>query len=141
MDACDGRPVWLASVSYWPHGRNLPLERWGRGIMILARRGIAELLDGVGDPDMERGFAMVATLCAHRGVSDEEMVGLPEGRAVHLAGAGVKEMWRTPLFPQPGLTLQRCEQGIWIRRGNVRLPGECGECPPCIARQELAASR
>lgn len=141
MDACNARQVWLASISHWPHGRNLPFERWGRGVTLLARRGIVELLDGVGDPDMERGFAMVMTMCAHRAVTDDELAGLPPGKSVHLAGAGVRELWRTPLFPAPGLSLQRCERAVFTTWHGIKVPGDCGECPPCLVRAELERER
>jgi hypothetical protein len=41
-------------------------ERWGPGIMRKARRAVTELMAGVGDPHVERGFRMLATLCVHR---------------------------------------------------------------------------
>ena len=102
--------------------------------MIVARAAAAELLDGVGDPQMERGFAMVATLCVHRAATDSELVMCPVGKSAHLAGPGVRELWRTELFPPAPPSLQRCEKGVWAVWRGIKVPGDCGECPPCQAR-------
>lgn len=133
--------MWLASISHWRDGRNVPFEQWGNGVTNIARRLALELLDGVGDPSMERHFAMVMTFCVHRAVSDEELAAYcSTGRTSHLAGPPVKELYRTEAFPALPLTAQRCERGKWayLHAGNQRLrvPGDCGECPPCLARLE-----
>lgn len=128
--------MWLASVSCWPDGRrNLPLERWGAGRARVARRIVDQLLDGCGDPAVERGFAMVMTMCAHRAVSDAELTAIPAAGDVFvtLAGGGVRTLWQTDDYPHSA-SLDRCERGVWWTKDGIRVPGDCGECPPCLAR-------
>jgi hypothetical protein len=100
-------------------------------------------LSGVGDAERMRAFAMVSTYCVHKAVSDDELAtcdALSTGRTSHLAGPAAVELWRTPAFPALPLTAQRCERGVWdhvYHKGQrIKLPGDCGECPPCLARKD-----
>lgn len=132
--------MWLASISHWRNGRNIPYQRWGAGVRRVGHRLARNLLCGVGDPDVERRFAMVMTLCVHRAVSDDELAVCGTDRAVHLAGPAVEEISRTPGYPPLPLTAQRCERGTWAflqtPHGRLRIPGDCADCAPCLARLE-----
>lgn len=132
--------MWLASISLWtPKGTFLPTERWGPGVMRKARRAATELLAGLGNDNQERGFRMIKTLCVHRVVNDAELATCPDRRARFLAGSGVEELWRTEDFPELPLTAHRCRKGAWqtvdFEGHKVKIPGDCGECGPCLARK------
>lgn len=137
--------MWLCSISRWQHGRNVPFARWGHGVRNEALTLAHRLLDGRGQPDMERRFAMCMTLCVHRTVNDDELAVCPAGRASHLAGPAVEELWVAPGWPELPLTAQRCERGVWatvqVGGERVKLPGDCDECPPCLARRAWETER
>lgn len=106
-------------------------------MQVRARALIRDLLDGVGDPLVERGFFMLVTLCAHRAVNDDELAVCPDIKPVNLAGPAVSELYRTPAFPVLPLTIQRCERALFTTWKGIKVPGDCGECPPCRARAEI----
>lgn len=134
--------MWLASISQQStKGDMVMTDRWGHGVMRKARQAAKELLSGVGDPFVERGFRMLATLCVHRVVTDAELTACPTKRARFLAGPPVEELWRTESFPELPLTAKRCLNCVWqtvrIADKSVKIPGDCGDCPPCLARREF----
>ena len=137
----DGRPVWLASVSKRSkNGRIIGTERWGNGVrraaIDIAHRTLGEL----GEPTMERGFLMCATLCFHRGASDEEIAALPHGPG-GLAGPPFDQViYETEQCPPAGVSFTPCDKRTYrpLGRNGLRLPvDECGECESCQARNKI----
>ena len=131
--------MWLVSISKWSaNGANVPIARWSDTQHRAAKALAHDLLHGVGNPDIERGFAMVATLCVHRAVTDSELAHCPDITPSNLAGpAAAGTLWQTDAFPPLPLSAQRCENNTWVTHLGVRLPGDCTTCPPCLARQQL----
>lgn len=133
--------MWLASVSQWRNNKLIPTARWGEGVrrqgLTIARR----VLGPLGEPEMERAFLMCATLCYHRGASDSEIGGLPDGPG-GLAGPPFDEViYETPACPPAQLSFTPCDSrrfGSRMQGGvRIRLPiDDCGVCPSCRARAE-----
>ena len=135
--------MWLASLSISDkHGRLLPNSRWTTRQMRLAQRVLGDwVLKGVGDAERERCFSMCITLCLHRGVRPDELALIGrdwhEAEPVDLAGGpleilyarGVPDVESAKPCHRPGKRL------IDLRRIDLWFPVDCGECPPCVARQ------
>ncbi len=140
----DGQPVWLCSVSRARRGRTLATKKWTKGEFTFAE-GIAHgILDGVGNPECERAFRMNITFCIHRAVSLNEMERLPRWEELPggLAGGPVEVLWsrgiphREAAMPchRPGhMVIDKTRPDLWI-------PEDCGECPPCVARELIHSS-
>jgi hypothetical protein len=142
----NGRPVWLASVSHRDSlGRIVPTGRWSERRREKADRVIERLLDGVGDPGREVAFRMNITVCRHRGLTNEEEVGLRrsfhEFKATDTAGASVELLWARGVT---GAAIQPCANPRRKPIGDsgdpdLWLPIPCEQCESCRARQEAAA--
>lgn len=140
----EGRPVWLASVSYRPDGRTKATGRWPKRIHDRAVRMTNEILEGVGDESREVLFRMNITLCRHRGLTDDEEARLPASFksfcATDTAGTAVELLWRRGVS---SMAVEPCENpGRESLVGNpdpdLWLPIPCGKCPPCRARAHAA---
>lgn len=143
-----GQPVWLASISRKSRttGRTLPTSLWTRESILEAGELLQRVLGPTGDLSRQRLFRMNITLCLHRALTDEEVDALPryfhQDPPVDLAGGPVETLWETV----PGeLTVKPCHtptrQLLDPYNTLLWLPIDCGECPPCVAREELAAAR
>src|SRR3954447_6241231 len=143
-----GRPVWLASLSRRNESSDIiPTGRWSGAQLRSAIKVLKALgLKGVGDERYERGFRMCATLCIHRGLSDEEIKNLPAHwhdtlRPRVLAGGPIEHLWRNELSidtpsTQPCTNPKKKFFGPKIQE-DLYLPIDCGLCVPCQAREAL----
>jgi hypothetical protein len=145
-----GRPVWLASMSRRDgKGRTIATGMWRDGVPGSAfryeesARILHEVLDGVGNPAMERLFRMNVVLCMHRAATDAEIAGLPPSWHEDLGGlAGIPvevisakgctalESAMPCHNPQNRFTPHPSRPDLWIPLG-------CDTCPPCVMRAEL----
>lgn len=141
----DGQPVWLCSVSRGRRGETLATKNWTKGEFTFAEGIAHDILDGVGNPECERAFRMNITFCIHRALSGPELFRLPHSwRELPggLAGGPVEVLWscgilhREAAMPchRPGhLVFDKTRPDLWI-------PEDCGECPPCVARERIHSS-
>jgi len=144
VDAMNGRPVWLASISlrYAKNfdriigtGEWMPMERKeARSILNLA-------LAGVGDMGRERGFRMCATACVHRALTDAEREALPpswdDTPPDSLAGAPVEILWE--VGPEQPLSTRPCADPYRLElpgQPHLYFPEDCKRCETCRARIE-----
>lgn len=136
-----GRPVWLASISWWETTEKPHLTgTWSDEVREGMTGNLRLLLAGVGDPDRERVFRMNLTLCAHRALTDVELAGL-EGygsvRPTHLAGGPIEVLWES----EPGApSTQPCASPNRRPIGKTWYPGDCGRCASCEARATFEAT-
>lgn len=135
-----GEPVWLASASLWSDTGPVGTTDWKPRQLESGQRVLDTLLDGLGDPEVERSFRMCLTLCRHRRVRPDELAGLPQSfhraRARFLAGGPVEILWSrgctTPVSCRP------CENPRWVPLDfGLSIPKDCGKCLPCARRIEL----
>ena len=145
MDAADGAPVWLCSVSHYDprRGRIIGTGEWSGGDFALATRLALSALRGVGDPARERAFRMNITFCVHRLVSDAEREELPAswGEASGgLAGGPVEVLWSRGIPHRPAAMpcADPLHEVLDARRPDLWLPLDCGRCEPCRARAVIA---
>jgi hypothetical protein len=140
----EGRPVWLASVSYRPDHRPKATGRWPQRILDRATRMTEEMLEGVGDESREVLFRMNVTLCRHRGLTDDEEAALPASFhdfcPTDTAGTAVELLWRRGVT---SMAVEPCENpGRDPLPGNpdpdLWIPRACGRCPTCRARESAA---
>lgn len=143
MDAMDGQPVWLCSVSHQGPGGIIATGVWSPGDYKLAEWLAHSALYGVGVPTRERAFRMNITFCIHRAVSDAEKARLPAcwGRAPgFLAGGPVEVLWSRGI--EHKLAALPCVNPAHLviapTRPDLWLPRDCGACGPCLARGEIA---
>lgn len=101
-------------------------------------------LEGVGDPECERAFAMNVTFCIHRALTPDEESRLPsdwEATPGGLAGGPLRVLWSRGIPHRPAA--MPCESPgqkiIAPDRPDLWVPTDCGHCPPCVARAEIAA--
>lgn len=111
-----------------------------------AERWLLRLLGPAGDDSRERLFRMNVTLCLHRALTDEEVDQLPrsfhEAEPIDLAGGPVEILRETeeglettkPCHTPSKIALDPRDVLLWF-------PGDCGTCPPCLARAALQAER
>lgn len=136
-----GSPVWLASISRRSpitQGR-LSTQVWSRQTMDDSIAMLRRILGPAGNPDRERILRMQVTLCIHRALTPEEVTALPayfhEDEATDLAGGPVEIVWENeegllstkPCHAPERIPLDRHNSLLWF-------PGDCGQCPPCLAR-------
>lgn len=140
----DGRPVWLASFSLWNQGRNIPTAEWTLATRRKAESQLKTLLQGAGDPSRERVFRMCLTLCYHRGLSPEEEEQLPDAHLPEdqkiipydLAGGPLEILRVTGVKEAP--SSMPCHSPRKKPLGDgLFFPLDCGECPPCRAREAI----
>jgi hypothetical protein len=133
----NGRPVWLASVSRWNGGKIVPAERWGPGTIRASVEVAHRVLEGVGDPSLERGFRMCTTLCFHRGLTDVEIAELPPGPGGLAGPPGLDVVWETPDVPPVSLSFTACAHRRFERvRGathTLKLPVDDCTDPTCLS--------
>ena len=160
--------MWLASVSHWSDilipkksgpivpnntlrhlaglgGSSVPDKRpiltsdYSQNDRNKADRMLDQLLRGVGDKRWGRFFRMNLTYCLHRGLSDDEIAGLPElwhmQRARDIDGGPVEVFWSRGVA-EGAISAEPCvaPQRQYITP-EIWLPIDCGECPPCLARK------
>ena len=101
-------------------------------------------LAGVGDVSRERLFRMQVTLCLHRAVTEEECSDLKrrwgslDGRAV--AGGPVEVLRSRGVSEAPSAQPCRSPRKNLLpgaRDPRLWIPGDCGECEPCLARKAI----
>jgi hypothetical protein len=144
MDAFAGEPVWLASAAVKDRktGRTIAVPRWTMEQNQHARAFLEEVLEGVGDPNRYRLFRMNITLCYHRALSPDERAKLPGnwdelpggcagGPVAVLQSKGVTNRAAAMPCQKPGRDL------LDPTRPDLWRPADCGECPPCLARQKV----
>lgn len=143
----DGWPVWLASASLRNRlGRIVPTGTWDADRRAYVSATLDVLLGGLGDPEREREFRMNVTLCRHRALTPAEHDALPtewhDNPAMDIAGGPVEVLWYRGV-PEASST-QPCRRPTKVPTpsGDPRLwlPGDCGECPPCRARESARAT-
>jgi hypothetical protein len=101
-----------------------------------------DALGGIGDQTRERFFRMCITACLHRGIRPDELASIPkwwhDAEAIDIAGGPVEVLWQkgVPEIPSampchnPGRQIIGTRLDLWV-------PVDCGECEPCIARQNV----
>jgi hypothetical protein len=139
----DGWPVWLASLSFRDRfGKIVPTEKWSENVRREAERSIDVLLEGVGNPLMERQFRMCITMCRHRALSTRENEDLPQWwkdtPSIDLAGGPIEVLWHKGI-PET-LSTQPCRNPIKepLSTPGTYLPLDCGKCDSCLAREACA---
>ena len=143
----NGRPVWLASISLRnPVVRNIVgTSDWGPSRFRQANTIIDTLLEGLGNPEMQRAFRMNVTLCRHRALRPSEEAKLhPDWHAtlpMDLAGGPIESLWhrgydlRPSIYPchdPEKMLIDRTRPDLWV-------PVDCGECQTCLDRQRARA--
>ena len=90
----------------------------------------------------ERFNGDVTTACLHRGIRADELERIPkwwhEAEAIDIAGGPVELLWSkgVPEIPSampchnPGKQIIGARLDLWF-------PVDCGECEPCVARQNV----
>lgn len=130
-----GRPVWLASISWWDTPDKPHLTgSWDAETRDGMTTNLRLILDGVGDESRERIFRMNLTLCAHRALTDAELDELPGYGQVcptHLAGGPIEVLWESEYG---GLSTMPCAAPHRQMMGTTWLPIDCGRCATCEAR-------
>ena len=138
MDAMDGQPVWLASVSYRVRSKIRATGLWSPATFRKAERVAHAVLADLGDETRERAFRMNATFCVHRALTPAEVAELPvtfHESPGGEAGPPVEVLWsrgiphRAAAMPceRPSrLVLDESRPDLWI-------PGGCGACAVCVA--------
>lgn len=141
-----GQPVWLASVSIRHRDRPallVPTNEQSRSQRAVILDVLRQALEGVGDPEHERGFRMCSTTCIHRKLDSIEMAGLPSSwddtPPDSLAGGPLEVLWekgiRSPASTRPCSNPKRLP--ISAAQPKLYLPGDCGRCPSCLARVQM----
>lgn len=122
-----------------------PAEVWDEQELRDGARLLGQSLKGVGDRRWERMFRMCATLCLHRGLSDEEIENMPGGCSLSrvLAGGPVVVYYSRGV-PEGLRSCDPCESpgknmltGPPNNRWPVWLPVDCGRCQPCLDRAAI----
>lgn len=132
------------------NGRIICTDRWAQGRIAFGNRHVPPIevlhrvLDGVGDPSKERLFRMNVSLCLHRGATVEEIAGLPQrwqDDTAGMAGGPVEVLWEMGCKAlSSALPCERPEHILPdLRRPDLWIPNDCGECDPCKARLEISA--
>lgn len=123
-------------------GKSLSTQVWTPRTLAEAEATLLRVLAGAGDTRYERLFRMQITLCLHRALTADEISILPSyfhtDPAVDLAGGPVEILRET----EPGWeTTKPCHQPVRHsldpRDPLLWFPLDCGDCPPCLARQAL----
>ena len=140
----DGRPVWLASVSFSVRGRIVGAGEWSNSRMKKARWVASRVLNGIGDPLQERHFRMNITFCIHRAVSLSECTRLPVGWECAVGGGAGPPVQLLGSFGIPHtLASGPCDNPgrvvVLEGRPDLWVPDPCLTCPSCIARSEALA--
>lgn len=138
--------MWLCSVSTRQAEAIVPTEVWVADERLKIAEGLIDrVLDGRGDPLLQRSFRMNITLCRHRVLSAEEQALLPcdfkTAKAQDMAGGPVATLWHTPLMPN-GPSVQPCVQPhrlqiLTLDDPRLWIPQDCGHCDPCLARAAI----
>ena len=142
--------MWLASISLTRRdGRKLCTPSWDPAIWSRAYRLLDELTKGIGHPDHYRFFRMQITACKHVPLRQDEIDILPptwhETQGVCMAGGPVEALDSFGL-PKGLISAQSCEKPghrmLDESSGDpdLWLPIDCGTCPSCMARLELAGT-
>ncbi len=137
-----GWPVWLASMSrHNRHGELVAAKHWCREPE--AYEDLCKALHGRGDPSRERLFRMNLTLCLHRAATEEEIASLPQTWRDDLsgmAGGPVEIIWSkgVPVPESCKPCLNPDHQEMMAGRPDLWIPWDCGRCPPCLARKQIA---
>lgn len=142
LDAMDGVPVWLSSISRRGiDGRIIPNALWDERQMKEVRDLVFESLDGVGDPQRQRLFRMNITLCLHRALSQGELAQLPEWwfqkPGVHLAGGPIEILYESvpgSLSTKPCANPKKARLPGLYNGEYMWIPVDCGVCETCRAR-------
>jgi hypothetical protein len=137
--------VWLASVSLRDSRDNIiGTSKWTPRHWQHARKLLSDVvLNGCGDLERERMFRMCITLCLHRGLRPDELASIPDwwhqARATDLAGGPLEIIYSKGISDIE--SAKPChnprQQLIDMRRLDLWLPLDCGQCPPCVARQNV----
>lgn len=142
--------MWLASISLTnKRGKKVCTPSWRNMQWHYAFALLDEATHGIGHPEHFRKFRMQITLCKHVPLREDEVAVLPSGwmetRGDSLAGGPVEAM-ETVGLPEGLVSVRSCEhpgkQMLTNQHGlennpQAWLPVDCGECPPCKARDEL----
>jgi hypothetical protein len=137
--------VWLASVSLRDkRGDLLGTARWSERHWRYAEDVLKDYaLAGAGDESRERMFRMCITACLHRGIRDDEIEKIPQwwsdAEAIDIAGGPIEIIYAkgVPDIESAKPCHQPRKQLIDMRRLDLYLPIDCGDCPPCLARANV----
>jgi hypothetical protein len=134
--------VWLASVSLRDkRGQIVGTSNWTPRQWRYAEDVLKNYaLRDAGDERRERMFRMCVTACLHRGIRDDELQLIDQwwfdADAVDLAGGPIEIIYSKGVADVE--SAKPCwnprKQLIDLRRTDLYLPVDCGECPPCQAR-------
>jgi hypothetical protein len=99
-----------------------------------------------GNPNRERIFRMNVTVCLHRAATAEDLAQVPAwfhtAEPTDLAGGPVAVLWENE---EGSLSTRPCQnpERIPLDRANPLLwfPGDCEQCPPCLARLAVQEGR
>ncbi len=143
MDAMDGEPVWLCSVSHFGKHGIIGTSDWQPLDYAWANRLAHSALNGIGDARRERAFRMNITFCIHRAISKEEKAKLPgswDNAVGGLAGGPVEVLWSRGIEHRPASMPCANPEHLAIEptRSDLWVPNDCGECEPCKARKAIA---
>jgi hypothetical protein len=134
--------VWLASVSLRDRrGEIIGTAKWGEREWAHAQDVLSNVaLAGAGDESRVRMFRMCITACLHRGIRDDELRQIPhwwfDAEAVDIAGGPVEIIYArgVPDIESAKPCHRPRKQVLDLRRLDLWLPVDCGECSPCRAR-------
>ena len=137
----DGQPVWLCSVSRVRRAQTLATKKWTKGEFAAAEAIAHDNLEGIGIPECERAFRMNITFCIHRALNVVELLRLPSWRELPggLAGGPVEVLWSRGIPHRDAAMPCHCPGHLVIdsSRPDLWIPEDCGECPPCVARERI----
>jgi len=136
--------VWLASISLWDRrDKQIGTDKWTERQWRHAHKLADQALEDAGEPSRERRFRMRGTLCVHRAIRPDELGQIPSwwhaADAIDIAGGPIEVLSERGIAHVE--SAQPCHNHgrhvINPRRPDLYVPVDCGECPPCRARQAV----
>ena len=135
--------MWLASgsIKRKSDGWIKPTGTWPMSLRAFVEEPLRAALTGAGDRERERLFRMNITLCIHRGVTPAEESHLSQewkDAPCGLAGGPVELLRSKGVNNVAGAPCKNpSRQSLIPGRPDLWFPMDCGECAPCLAREEV----